>query len=1166
MNEDNVQDNGAVDAENPWPGLPSFREIDTEFFHGRKLEIEELGRMVSRERVTVLFGASGLGKTSLLQAGLFPLLRRERLLPVLVRLKFSEQGPLAAQVQRALAHAAEAALLDMPPPQPGESLWELLHDRTRVIKNRTDQVVTPLVVLDQFEEFFTVGANHPDRAAFIDELASLVEGYAPACVTKTVEERPERAAELDFQSTSYKLILTLREDFIAEMDCLRRVIPSVMQNRYRLRAFDPAHAREVVALPGVRLVAPDAVGEIVEFVARRPRQTRRAAEGSVDPSILSVVCRELNNQRRTLKMPLVTKDLLQDMGDEILVSFYARALQRVPADAREVARRFIEDRLVTASGFRGGELQSYAETTIGQDNLKALVDSRVLRLVDRESEVWVELTHDVLVPVVIAGRDERKAREAKLQAEEKHRTLEQQLSESSRRQRWAIAAVGVMTGLLATAGWLVANLHQQKKIQSNLLTQIRDRELALDTLLTDSSLGRDRNISDATLMPQLAYLVRSRPTNKVAGTLLTSLLAYGNLPLPLTSCKPQTAGFTSVNCSSGGEVCATGSEDGSVDVWEPRTCKKTHVAKLEPDYTWVEISRDGAHLLISTERGHLELIDMRTLTRVGEAHDERNGVSLTALSDRGDYVIFSQATSGYVALWRPAEHAIQYFKPESQLVPFTMNHANGYVAVGVPEGRVSLWKIERSDAPQQPVWTHGAPGADTSDRVTTVDVSRDGHVVGVFAPRSLGVWDKFGKLLLDIVEPASIVDACLTPDGQWLSWATADHVVRVRALSGNAAIRIFSQEESLKSLATSRDSRTLIAQTVSGPAVLWDLKTGNSLGRIPRNVLNNYSFAGPGSIFSASFDGHLELWDTRPSAALPEARVEPRSCAVRARFVADDTVAGVWREKGDNNAPVAVRRWRRGVPEDGSRFPGFQSRIDPAISGDGNKLVTIGMSASDWTYTPSLHTLGGSDQEKTLPAHHEWINTVAFSPDGAYFAAAFRNGQIRLWDTTNPTEFRDFTNGNRANDVSLSDGGRRIASTSNEKAPRVFDSASKQEIGGLSGHEVVSAVSLSANGSLLATVADNTVRVWSLENEHAALVTSLHDDTSVSAASFSPSNEWIATVRGDNTVRLLGHQDGAFARAATRAISRGIGRIHQPRRTTRRNPVRPTVWYASGMS
>src|SRR4051794_11617220 len=78
-----------VNAENPWPGLLAFRETDQDYFQGRRMETEDLFRLVVRERLVVLFGLSGLGKSSLLQAGLFPRLRRENVFPVYLRLDFS---------------------------------------------------------------------------------------------------------------------------------------------------------------------------------------------------------------------------------------------------------------------------------------------------------------------------------------------------------------------------------------------------------------------------------------------------------------------------------------------------------------------------------------------------------------------------------------------------------------------------------------------------------------------------------------------------------------------------------------------------------------------------------------------------------------------------------------------------------------------------------------------------------------------------------------------------------------------------------------------------------------------------------------------------------------------------------------------------------------------
>ena len=89
----------STDSQHPWIGLASFTEGDQEFFVGRSDEIEQLLRLVRRDTLTLLYGISGLGKTSLLQAGLFPALRNENCLPVPIRLDFLESAaPLAKQV------------------------------------------------------------------------------------------------------------------------------------------------------------------------------------------------------------------------------------------------------------------------------------------------------------------------------------------------------------------------------------------------------------------------------------------------------------------------------------------------------------------------------------------------------------------------------------------------------------------------------------------------------------------------------------------------------------------------------------------------------------------------------------------------------------------------------------------------------------------------------------------------------------------------------------------------------------------------------------------------------------------------------------------------------------------------------------------------------------
>src|SRR5215216_5222762 len=180
----------AITGDNPWPGLASFTEDLRGFFFGREKETEELVRLVRRNTLTVLFGQSGLGKSSLLQAGAFPLLREADFLPLYLRLDHSVELPtadrqlpiassvpdsignrqsaignsLADQIKAALVAAFKAVGADAPAPRADESLWEYFHRKDIDIWSAKNRLLTPILAFDQFEEIFTLGrANEASR-------------------------------------------------------------------------------------------------------------------------------------------------------------------------------------------------------------------------------------------------------------------------------------------------------------------------------------------------------------------------------------------------------------------------------------------------------------------------------------------------------------------------------------------------------------------------------------------------------------------------------------------------------------------------------------------------------------------------------------------------------------------------------------------------------------------------------------------------------------------------------------------------------------------------------------------------------------------------------------------------------------------------------------------
>ncbi|MEO5595769.1 MAG: hypothetical protein ABIQ97_01295, partial [Lysobacteraceae bacterium] len=188
------EDTVAIDPQNPWLGLFSYSEETRAYFHGRDEETGELCRRVQRKLLTVLFGQSGLGKTSLLRAGIVPRLRAEGFCPVYVRIDYAPDSPSPSeQIKQAIFKASSAAGYWTKPGSAieGESLWEFLHHRGDLLRDAAGATLMPLLIFDQFEEIFTLGqADDVGRLRakqFLEDLADLVENRPPAALESRIE-------------------------------------------------------------------------------------------------------------------------------------------------------------------------------------------------------------------------------------------------------------------------------------------------------------------------------------------------------------------------------------------------------------------------------------------------------------------------------------------------------------------------------------------------------------------------------------------------------------------------------------------------------------------------------------------------------------------------------------------------------------------------------------------------------------------------------------------------------------------------------------------------------------------------------------------------------------------------------------------------------------------
>jgi hypothetical protein len=401
-----------------------FDSVDRKTFFGRDREIRSLLSLILAERLVVVFGKSGTGKSSLINAGLVGPLFERGYLPMTLRLSGHSGGPIAALLDgvrtAALSAGVEIAGGDAP------DLWGFF--TTAEFWSRTDDLLQPVLVLDQFEELFTLHDPSP-RREFISQLAELVRGPSPR--PRSTAAAPSAAPAPDAAGSQIRIVISLREDYLADLEELARDIPGILQHRFRIGALTSENARDAIvqpaALEDAAFATPPftytegAVQRILTFLARRRQRDETVKGDDVEPTQLQLVCQYVEELVRTR---LARRDGTRvqvteaDLGGEsrlqrILEDFYDRTLASIdtPWQRRRV-QRLCEHRLISRAGRRLTEAEEEIEKQHGVavDTLRQLVDARLLRTEPRLGGVFYELSHDTLIEPIQRSRKKRIAR------------------------------------------------------------------------------------------------------------------------------------------------------------------------------------------------------------------------------------------------------------------------------------------------------------------------------------------------------------------------------------------------------------------------------------------------------------------------------------------------------------------------------------------------------------------------------------------------------------------------------------------------------------------------------------------------------------------------------------------------------------------------------------
>jgi WD40 repeat protein len=999
----------------PWLGLESYAESDAQWFHGREAETDQLLRLLRREVLTIVFGPSGTGKTSLLRAGLFPKLRHEYFLPVPIRLAYTANAP--DQVTQARSSIAQSAgehgieeAFTAPAASDGETLWEYMH-RAQFWNKRNDPV-TPVLVFDQFEEVFTLGRGHSSTAAFLTELADLTENYIPERARARIEQTGG-ALGFDPAVQHYKVLIAMREDFVSRLDGLRTLMPSVMHNRFALSRMDGRQALRPVLAPGRGIVTEAVAEQIVRKVASADAQAP-LQELEIDPALLSLMCRELNSRRLREGHRNIPAELVNSAASDILEDFYERSFAGL--DPR--ARVFVEDRLLTSDGFRTTVALDAAAHEGVRDDMEALVNRRVLRSEERLGLPHLELTHDVLTKVALASRSERQERRLRDEEDRRKAAEESRRKSELKRKNRLLAGVGVAALVclgFAIVAWSYYRSAQRSFLAAEEAGQVAKRaEEAAKTALGRAE--QDRATAEAALKAaETAKKLADDAALTATDAKLTAESANTNLTQVRrltrstsdSSSKSQLGLLLSVHAATKSLGADHGNPLAAIDGirQQLRTTGgvplmghtgRTRVAAFSEDNRWLATASDDGTIRV----WNMALAD--PARRSSFALDDQKGrpVHAVAFSRNGDWLA-SAGDDGVARLWRlaadGAKLTLQFRRSEYgaiRSVAFSPN--DDWFVFGSQTGNACIWRMTPSGPVEAPCQVGNRKG-----RVTKATFSAKGRWLATadVADQTEASWD--GEIALWDVSSAGF------PREEPKRLVHADKPI----------------EPSLRDFAFSADE-TRIAVAYGYAVQVWDLNQPQPPQRvIARGAHNQWLHTvalSPDNrwLATGSIDTNVNLWDLTSQRTEPIV-LEGHSADVRSVAFSED---GRWFvSAGDDGI---ARLWDLGSNPMSSRLLRGQDRPIVQVLFSRGSTPSYVLAVGDDTHPRLWNIPDPTADPIVLRGHVGSISSAAVSPDGRWIASSgWKDGKLLVWSLAEPRA--------PAREVELSDAATSIAFSPN---------------------------------------------------------------------------------------------------------------------------------------
>lgn len=1083
----------------PYRGLVPYSEEDARFFFGREADREIVTANLIASRLTVLYGASGCGKSSVLRAGVVNHLRelgRRNLAsqgtPEFVVVSFSSwrDEPVPALVKR-VEDSIRLTLEDRPlEPVPEGTPLE------RALQTWSDRLHAQfLVILDQFEEYFLYHPLEYGAGSFADAFTQAVT----------------------HPSLPVHFLISMREDAITRLDRFKGQIPGLFDNYLRLHHLDVTGARAAIVQPigeynrccrsgdGPITIEPELVVEILRQVRAGqlmiPGRGVGVVRGSgslsneqtrIETPYLQLVLTRLWDTEVLAGSRVLRLDTLKQLGGakQIVRTHLDTTMHTLGLRDRAAAARIFEQ-LVTPTGTK------IAHSVADLEFYTRLPVPRIGRVVRTLSSAEVRILRPVDPPAGEAGGT---------RYEIFHDVLAAPVLEWGRQLRWrALLKFGKYAAVVALPiailwGWGATRERGrvQRESEARALAAAAMQELPADAelslLLAIEGAERTYLLHEG-VVPEaeqaLHQALRVMRLQLSVGD--TGAQVYG-VALDRDVSRIATAGmddtvrvwdaasgeqlmamahpgraFGVVFSPDGGQLVSAG--DSGVRVWDAYTGAPGLALAQHLGTVWdVAFSRDGTRLATGGEDG-TRVWDVVTGMQIVSCAARRADVRAVAFSPDGKLVASAaDDNTARICDIRTDSLVAQLIGHSAEV--YGVAWAGELLVTGSRDASAKLWVVN-SDA------------SDVHERVTL-----SGH----------------GNTVMRVA---------VNTGAERVATTSTDGTVRVwDAASGAQLLSLTGHRKRVTGVSFSRNDSVLATASWDGTARLWDVSPGGELPTLPGHAtdLAAVSFDSTGRLVLTgdTADG-ARLWDANTGRLVRQLWRGPGVGAVVAfaprgtrLAAAGGSVVSLYRDSADA-APLELRGHHAAV-------------TDIAFSPDGNLLATASADS-----TVMVWDAESGQPRDTLRSHRGEIHALAFSPDGVQLATAGDDETVRVWNVGTGAQVDSLPHDDIVTDVAFDPNGRILATASRDWVVRIWEREGaawrqRQELTGHVGE--VSNVTFRPGGARIASAgSDGTVKEWDVGSGR-ELVTFTGYKGAVLSVAYSPDGSRLATVGKDGMVRL----------------------------------------------